>query len=100
MYKTSIHDELYQVFVTAEYAQNSWHRVDAHNIECRLPADISSKYKKYFIRHAQKETLTLRQLQSLIGLLTFACAVVFPDRAFLRRFIDISLYNHPITFVL
>ena len=33
---------------------------------------------------------TLRQLQSLIGLLNFACCVVPPGRAFLRRIIDLT----------
>ena len=33
---------------------------------------------------------TLRQLQSLISLLNFACCVVPPGRAFLRRIIDLT----------
>ena len=32
--------------------------------------------------------MSLKELQSLIGLLTFACCVVVPGRAFLRRLID------------
>ena len=32
--------------------------------------------------------VTLKELQSLVGLLNFCCAVVKPDRCFLRRLID------------
>ena len=34
--------------------------------------------------------VTLRELQSIIGLLNFTCSVVLPGRAFLRRLIDLS----------
>ena len=39
--------------------------------------------------HSKK--ISLRQLQSLIGLLNFACQVVAPGRAFCRRLIDASV---------
>lgn len=35
-----------------------------------------------------RRKVTLRELQSLIGLLSFACCVVQPGRNFLRRLID------------
>ena len=35
-----------------------------------------------------RRKVTLRELQSLIGLLSFACCVVQPGRTFLRRPID------------
>ena len=35
--------------------------------------------------------VTLKELQSLIGLLNFACAVVKPGRAFLRQLIDLMI---------
>ena len=35
-----------------------------------------------------RRKVTLRELQSWIGLLSFACCVVQPDRTFLRRLID------------
>jgi hypothetical protein len=38
----------------------------------------------------QRKKITLRELQSLIGLLNFACSVIIPGRAFLRRFIDLT----------
>ncbi len=36
------------------------------------------------------EKVQLKELQSLIGLLNFACSVVIPGRAFLRRLIDLT----------
>ena len=35
--------------------------------------------------------VTLKEVQSLIGLLNFAFSVVRPSRAFLRRLIDLAL---------
>jgi hypothetical protein len=35
-----------------------------------------------------RRKVTLRELQSLIGLLSFACCVVQPGRTFLRRLIE------------
>ena len=37
-----------------------------------------------------KSKFTLRDLQSLVGLLNFATAVVLPGRAFLRRLFDLT----------
>ena len=64
--------------------------VDTDNMQLRLP--------EYKLLHARdlckqfrvKRKVTLRQLQSLIGFLNFACNVVVPDRAFLRRLIDLT----------
>ena len=39
--------------------------------------------------HAKK--VTLKQLQSLIGLLNFACNVVSPGRTFCRRLINATI---------
>ena len=39
----------------------------------------------------QRKKVTLREIQSLTGLLNFACAVVIPGRAFLRRLIDLTI---------
>lgn len=35
--------------------------------------------------------LTVKELQSLIGLLNFACNIVSPGRSFLRRLIDLTM---------
>ena len=37
-----------------------------------------------------RKKVTLREIQSLNGLLNFACSVVVPGRAFLRRLIDLT----------
>jgi len=38
-----------------------------------------------------RKKCSLQELQSIIGLLNFACAVVAPGRAFLRRLIDLTI---------
>ena len=38
-----------------------------------------------------RKKVTLKEIQSLTGLLNFACSVVLPGRAFLRRLIDLTL---------
>ncbi len=42
----------------------------------------------YYISPAQE--MTLKDIQSLIGLLNLSCSVVVPGRAFLRRLIDLT----------
>ena len=39
----------------------------------------------------KRRKVTLRELQSLIGLLNFTCSVIVPGRAFLRRLIDLII---------
>lgn len=39
----------------------------------------------------EQDKLTLKQLESLIGLLNFACNIVLPGRAFLRRLIYLTI---------
>ena len=46
--------------------------------------------RKILAKFKKKRTATLRELQSLIGLLNFACNVVPPARPFLRRIIDLT----------
>ena len=38
-----------------------------------------------------KKRITLREAQSLVGVLNFACKVIRPGRAFLRRLIDLTM---------
>lgn len=38
-----------------------------------------------------QKSATLKQLQSLIGMLNFACKVVPPGRPFLRRLLDLTV---------
>ena len=39
----------------------------------------------------KRKKVTLKELQSLIGCLNFACSIVVPGRAFLRRLIDLTI---------
>ena len=56
---------------------------------------------KQEIKYHKRRTITLQELQSLIGYLNFACRVISPGRAFLRRLcnltIGISAKHHHIT---
>lgn len=58
--------------------------------EVRLPEDKLTSLKEILSRFMGKRTATLQELQSLIGLLNFACAVVPPGRTFLRRIINLT----------
>ena len=66
------------------------HRL-AIRMELRLPKEkpIAINHILTIFMHSKK--ISLRQLQSLIGLLNFACQVVAPGRAFCRRLIDASV---------
>ena len=65
--------------------------LDTVRFEARLPleklrkcVDLISDFQK------RKKITLLREIQSLIGLLNFACSVIIPGRAFLRRLIDLT----------
>ena len=67
--------------------------VDTVAMEVRLPEDKLSDLKACvqdtILKKGKK--ITLRELQSLIGKLNFACRAVAPGRAFLRRLIDATI---------
>ena len=67
--------------------------VDTIAMEVRLPEDklIDLKFcvNDIIIRKGKK--ITLRELQSLIGKLNFACRAIAPGRAFLRRLINATI---------
>jgi hypothetical protein len=65
--------------------------LDSELMEIRLPLDKLGKLKDQLNHFKFKKKATLRELQSLIGLLNFACSVVPPGRAFLRRLIDLTI---------
>ena len=64
--------------------------VDSIQMECRLPLDKIQKINNLLCKVQHKKKISLRKLQSLIGLLNFACLVLCPGRAFLRRLIDLT----------
>ena len=64
--------------------------LDSVRLEARLPLDKLTKSRTLLHQYYKKRSVTLRELQSLIGLLNFCCSVVVPGRAFLRRLIDLT----------
>ena len=64
--------------------------LDTVKLEARLPLDKLRKCIDFITAFQQRKKITLRELQSLIGLLNFACSVIIPGRAFLRRLIDLT----------
>ena len=64
--------------------------LDSLRMEARLPQDKTEKCKAMVSAFLRRKKVTLREIQSLTGLLNFACSVVVPGRAFLRRLIDLT----------
>ena len=65
--------------------------LDSVLMEARLPPDKLVKYHDLIASLLRRRKLTLREIQSLTGLLNFACTIVVPGRAFLRRLIDLKI---------
>ena len=64
--------------------------IDSTTMEARLPQEKLEKLRSSLEAFSRRKNVTLKELQSLIGLLNFACLVVTPGRAFLRRLIDLT----------
>ncbi|KAK3094320.1 hypothetical protein FSP39_000299 [Pinctada imbricata] len=64
--------------------------IDTVKYEMRLPLDKLRNLRETLVGFQYRRKTTLRELQSLIGLLNFACTVVVPGRPFLRRLIDLT----------
>ncbi|XP_033758566.1 uncharacterized protein LOC117340891 [Pecten maximus] len=65
--------------------------LDTTKMEARLPQDKLDRCRDLITSFKTRKKVTLKNLQSLIGTLQFATAVVLPGRAFLRRLIDITI---------
>lgn len=65
--------------------------LDTVQSEARLPQDKLDKCTELISNFLHRKKVYLEELQSLIGLLNFACSVVLPGRAFLRRLIDLTI---------
>ena len=59
--------------------------------EARLPIDKIHKSTQLISEFLGRKKVTLKEVQSLSGLLNFACSVIKPGRAFLRRLIDLTI---------
>ncbi|XP_062590566.1 uncharacterized protein LOC134252145 isoform X1 [Saccostrea cucullata] len=65
--------------------------LDVKQRESRLPLDKIEKCTQLLHSFSEKDKCTIKQLQSLIGTLNFACSVILPGRAFLRRLINLLM---------
>lgn len=65
--------------------------LDTVALEARLPEDKIEKCRGMIDTMLAKPKVILRELQSLIGLLNFACSIIIAGRAFLRRLIDLTI---------
>ena len=64
--------------------------LDSVAFEARLPLDKLTKLRERLSSACRKRKMTLKDLQSLLGLLNFCCKVVLPGRTFLRRGYDLT----------
>ena len=64
--------------------------VDTLNMTLRLPLDKLCDARQKVRSMAKRVKVTLVELQSLLGTLNFACRVIVPGRAFLRRLHDLT----------
>ena len=65
--------------------------LDSVAMVARLPADKVPKCREHISSLLRRKKVALKELQSLCGLLNFACSVITPARAFLRRLIDLTI---------
>ena len=64
--------------------------LDTVKMQARLPADKIAHLQGIFEQFQNRRSCTLKELQSLIGTLNFACKVVPPGRPFLQRMIALT----------
>ena len=64
--------------------------LDSVKQEARLPEDKLQKCRLLLHSFYRRRKVSLKELQSLLGLLNFTCSVIVPGRAFLRRMIDLT----------
>ena len=60
-------------------------------METRLPLDKFIKCRELVKYIIGRKNIEIKEIQSVIGLLNFACQVVVPERAFLRRLINLTI---------
>lgn len=64
--------------------------LDTVKMQARLPVDKIGRLQTALEEFQHRRSCTLKELQSLIGTLNFACRVVPPGRPFLQRMIDLT----------
>ena len=65
--------------------------LDTIQLEARLPTEKILKCKDLISDFLKRKKVTLKEVQSLTGLLNFAHSVILPGRAFLCRLIDLTI---------
>ena len=65
--------------------------LDTVLMEARLLQEKLDKCRDLLSTFLRRRKITLQEIQSLMGLLNFACTVIVPGRAFLRRLIDLTI---------
>ena len=58
--------------------------LDTDKMEVRLPEEKLRKCVTLIYEFLKRKKVSLKEMQSLIGLLNFTCSVVIPGRTFLR----------------
>ena len=66
-------------------------QLDSILMEARLPQEKLDKCQALISPFLKLRKVSLQEIQSLTGLLNFACSVVIPGRAFLSRLIGLTL---------
>lgn len=66
-------------------------RLDIQKQETRLPIDKLEKCSTLLNKFLNMNRCTLKEMQSLIGVLNFACSVIQPGCAFFRRMINLTM---------
>ena len=65
--------------------------LDTVLMEARLPQEKLDKCRDLLSIFLRRRKVTLQEIHSLTGLLNFACTIVVPGWAFLRRLIDLTI---------
>ena len=66
-------------------------QLDSVSMEASLPEDKVLKFTSLIDEIMSVKSTTLKQVQSLTGMLNFACGIIAPARAFTRRLYDITI---------
>ena len=64
--------------------------LDCRDMSASLPQDKIDKFLDCMEILLKSRTATLKQVQSVVGMLNFACTIIEPARAFSRRLIDMT----------
>ena len=65
--------------------------VDSDQTVTRLPEEKVTKIVNLLLNFSRRRKVTLRELQSLLGLLNYATGCIVPGRTFLRRLYDLTI---------